>query len=390
MQEMEISLIKANKANPRTISKEKYAKLLKSITDFPQMISIRPMVIDENNVVLGGNMRLKALTELGWNKVPVVRVESLTDEQKAEFIAKDNIGYGEWDWDVLVKDWNLEKLGEWGLDIPVQFTAGEAVEDDYEIPETIQTDIVKGDLFEIGRHRLLCGSSTESDDVAKLMGAGIANLMVTDPPYGVNLDQSWRNGVGNQKNNGNKNKIKNDDIADWTSAYSLFQGTVAYIWHATKFTDVIMKNLRDCDFEPNQMLILNKSVMVMGRNNYHWKHEPCWYAIKKGKNHSWIGDRKQVTVIDAIMPASRAQKSEEDRTEHPTQKPIVCMGIPIGNHSGDVYDPFLGSGTTMVASHQLKRICYGMELDPKYCQVIIDRMKKLDPTLTIKKNGVNL
>lgn len=390
MQEIEISLIKANKANPRTISKEKYDKLLKSITDFPQMLSIRPMVIDENNVVLGGNMRLKALTELGWKKVPVVRAESLTAEQKAEFIAKDNIGYGEWDWDVLVKDWNVEKLNEWGLDIPPQFTQGEAVEDDFEIPETIQTDIVKGDLFEIGVHRLLCGSSTDADDVNKLMGGGIANLMVTDPPYGVNLDQTWRNGVGTHKHNGNKNVIKNDDIADWTEAYSLFTGTVAYIWHATKFTDVIMKNLRDCDFEPNQMLILNKSVMVMGRNNYHWKHEPCWYAIKKGNNHSWIGDRKQVTVIDAVMPSARAQKSTEDRTEHPTQKPIVCMSIPINNHSGDVYDPFLGSGTTMVASHQLGRKCYGMELDEKYCQVIIDRMRKLDPSLTIKKNGVAL
>src|SRR3990167_2106245 len=390
MQEIEISLIKANKANPRTISKEKYDKLLKSITDFPQMLSIRPMVIDENNVVLGGNRRLKALTELGWKKVPVVRAESLTAEQKAEFIAKDNIGYGEWDWDVLVKDWNVEKLNEWGLDIPPQFTQGEAVEDDFEIPETIQTDIVKGDLFEIGVHRLLCGSSTDADDVNKLMGGGIANLMVTDPPYGVNLDQTWRNGVGTHKHNGNKNVIKNDDIADWTEAYSLFTGTVAYIWHATKFTDVIMKNLRDCDFEPNQMLILNKSVMVMGRNNYHWKHEPCWYAIKKGNNHSWIGDRKQVTVIDAVMPSARAQKSTEDRTEHPTQKPIVCMSIPINNHSGDVYDPFLGSGTTMVASHQLGRKCYGMELDEKYCQVIIDRMRKLDPSLTIKKNGVAL
>lgn len=385
--------------NPRKISDERKWKMIESIQKW-NLAEIP--AINRDNTIIAGHQRLKALQVVGRGEEEVdVRVPNrmLTQKELKEYAVMSNTHFGEWDFEMLEQDFadidfnvlpvTLEDLRPFDLD-PVQDKAivAEAKEDDFEVPEGgIETDIVEGDLIEIGVHRLLCGSSTEADSVIKLLGGGNPNIMVTDPPYGVKLDQTWRNGIGDQKHNGNRNLVKNDDIADWTESYSLFTGTIAYVWHASKFTDVIMKNLRDCKFEPNQQLILNKSVMVMGRNDYHFKHEPCWYAVRKGSNHSWIGGRKNVTVIDAVMPSARAQKSTEDRTEHPTQKPVVCMGIPIKNHSGDVYDPFAGSGTTMVAAQQLNRKSYCMELDPKYCQVIVNRMRKMDPTLEIKRNG---
>lgn len=395
---MKLKDIKPNPNNPRVLRDDKFQKLKQSITEFPKMLSLRPMVIDENNVVLGGNMRLRALQELGFTDVEeawVKRSSDLTEDEKKRFIIADNVAFGEWDWDTLANDWDVVDLEAWGLEIPQFDTVEEleASEDDYEVPEGgMETDIVIGDLFEIGEHRLLCGDSTDSDAVARLMNGNEINIMCTDPPYGVNLDQSWRDKALGDKalGKGNKNVVIDDDIADWTDSYSLFTGNIAYVWHASKFTDVIMANLRDCNLIPNQQIIWNKSVMVMGRCDYHFKHEPCWYAVRKNKSHDWIGDRKQTTIIDAAPPNHIMAGSKEERTAHPTQKPVDCMATLIKNHSGNIYDPFLGSGTTMVAAHQLKRKCYGMELDPKYCQVIIDRMRKLDSSLIIKRNGVEL
>jgi DNA modification methylase len=319
----------------------------------------------------------------------------LNEADEKELNIRLNANTGSWDWDTLANDWEVVDLEAWGLDIPQFDTVEEleASEDDYDVPEGgIETDIVIGDLFEIGEHRLLCGDSTDSDAVERLMNGNETNIMCTDPPYGVNLDQSWRDKALGDKalGKGNKNVVIDDDIADWTDSYSLFTGNIAYVWHASKFTDVIMANLRDCNLIPNQQIIWNKSVMVMGRCDYHFKHEPCWYAVRKNKGHDWIGDRKQTTIIDAAPPNHIMAGSKEERTAHPTQKPVDCMATLIKNHSGNIYDPFLGSGTTMVAAHQLKRRCYGMELDPKYCQVIIDRMRKLDSSLIIKRNGIEI
>ena len=393
MEVVKISEVKLNPNNPRLIKDDKFKKLVQSIKDFPEMLNIRPIVVNQDMIILGGNMRYKACKEAGLKEVPII-VTDLSEEKQREFLIKDNTSGGEWDWDILTDEWDTDKLEDWGLDLPVDLSVKvlEAEEDDFAVPDGgIETDIVLGDLFEIGEHRLLCGSSTEADAVNKLFNGNNPNLMITDPPYGVNLDQSWRDKALGSKamGKGNDNLVKNDDIADWQDAYSLFAGNIAYVWHASKFTDVIMDNLRNCDLIPCQQIIWNKSVMIMGRSDYHFKHEPCWYAVRKNKNHDWIGDRKQTTIIDAAPPNHIMAGSKEDKTNHPTQKAILCMSIPISNHSGDVYDPFTGSGTTMVAAHQLGRKFYGMELDPKYCQTIIDRMKKLDPSLEIKRNGVN-
>ena len=206
---MNINEIKPNPNNPRIIKDDKFNKLVKSIKDFPQMLELRPIVIDENNMVLGGNMRLKACLEAGLTDVPVIHANNLSEEKKKEFIVKDNVGYGEWDWDDLANNWDALELTEWGLDIP-NFDVNnlEAEEDDFAAPEGgIETDIVLGDLFEIGEHRLLCGDSTDSDQVAKLMNGQKANMVFTDPPYGMKLDADYsgmkseifKGGIGGKK-----------------------------------------------------------------------------------------------------------------------------------------------------------------------------------------------
>lgn len=390
---MKLSSLKLNPKNPRVIKDERFKKLVQSLKDFPEMMEKRPMVcvtdVDGKMFPLGGNMRLKALQQLGYKEIPdnwVIVADSWTEEQRREFTIKDNIGFGEWDWDMIANEWDSEQLTSWGLEIPDFELKTEAHEDDFEVPDEIQTDIVLGDLFEIGEHRLMCGDSTDSDAVANLLNGKEPYLMVTDPPYGVNYDANWRNEA--DRANGRPigasatMKVNNDTTADWQGVWALSPSKVAYVWHAGKYSATVQKSLENSEFQMRSQIIWVKNNIVISRGDYHWKHEPCWYAVKKGSKGNWAGDRKQSTVWEIDKP----MKSE---TGHSTQKPVECMARPLNNHDGDVYDPFLGSGTTMVAAHQLKRKCYGMEIDPKYCQVIIDRMKKLDPSLVIKRNGSN-
>jgi DNA modification methylase len=383
IEHVKLSAIKSNPNNPRLIKDDKFKKLVQSIKDFPKMLELRPIVVNDDMVVLGGNMRLKACKEVGLKEVPIIKASELTDDQQREFIVKDNVGFGEWDWDMIANEWDMEQLTEWGLDLPKDMEVKlDAEEDDFNVPEGgIETDIVLGDLFEIGDHRLLCGSSTEADAVQKLLQGKEPYLMVTDPPYGVVYDAAWRDEALSEGETGRaKGKVQNDTNADWTEAWALSPSKVAYVYHADKFSGTVQKSLEDCDFDIRCQIVWVKSHFAIGRGDYHHKHEPCWYAVKKGNKGNWASDRKQTTVWEIAKP----QKNE---TGHSTQKPIECMGKAIANHDGDVHDPFLGSGSTMVAAHQLNRKCYGMELDPKYCQVIIDRMKKLDPSLVIKRNG---
>lgn len=383
---MDISLLKINPANPRTIKDDKFKKLVQSVKEFPEMLDKRPIVVNKELVVLGGNMRLKACIEAGMKDVPVI-VADWSEEKQREFIIKDNVSGGEWDWDVLANEWDAVQLDNWGVDIPT-FFSNEVQEDDYETPDEIKTDIVLGDLFEIGQHRLLCGDSTEADAVQKLLEGKEPYLMVTDPPYGVNYNPTWRHKAG-IIDSSRTGSVQNDDQADWSQTWALSPSKVAYVWHGGKHTSTVQNSLEAAGFEIRCQIIWNKQQMVFSRGDYHWKHEPCWYAVKKGSKGNWASDRKQTTVwdIESILQASKRDNGN-DAQIHGTQKPVECMGRPIGNHDGDVYDPFLGSGTTMVAAHQLNRKCYGMDIDPKYCQVIIDRMRKLDPSIEIKRNGV--
>jgi DNA modification methylase len=392
MKLVKISEVKPNPKNPRIIKDDKFKKLVKSIQEFPDMLNKRPLIVftdvDNKYVVLGGNMRLKALKELKHETVPIIVADEWTEEQKNEFLIKDNVGFGEWDWDSLANEWDAEKLDDWGLDLPIDLSVKEleAEEDDYEIPNEINTDIVLGDLFEIGEHRLLCGDSTQTDTFEKLMQGELADMVVTDPPYNVAYE-----GGTKEKLTIENDSMSNDDfykfLYDFYTALStaVKKGGAIYVWHASSEIINFAKAFVDAGWLLKQQLIWVKSSMVMGRQDYQWKHEPCLYGWLKGDSHKWYSDRKQTTIIEFDRPNRNG--------EHPTMKPIGLFSYQIENSSkiGDiVIDAFGGSGTTMVACEQIKRKARVIEYDPKYCQVIIDRMKKLDPSLVIKKNGVEI
>jgi len=379
-----ISEIKTNPNNPRVIKDDKFKKLVKSIQDFPEMLNIRPIVVNSDMIVLGGNMRLKACREAGLKEIPIIYAENLTEEQQREFIIKDNVGFGEWDWEDLGNNWDKDELEEWGLDLPeFEKEVLEATDDGYEIPEEIKTDIVLGDLFEIGEHRLLCGDSTQLNTYEKLFESQMADLVITDPPYNVAYQ-----GKTKAKLTIENDKQSDGDfyqfLYDFYSSLATFTkaGGAWYVWHADSEGTNFRKAMTDAGIQIRQCLIWVKNSMVMGRQDYQWKHEPCLYGWKEGAAHGWYSDRKQTTVLEFDRPQRNA--------EHPTMKPIPLFSYQIGNSSkqGDIVaDPFGGSGTTMVACHQMQRKAYLIEFDPKYCQVIIDRMVNLDPSLKIKRNG---
>ena len=219
MQKVKINSIKTNPKNPRLIKDDKFKKLVKSIQEFPQMLELRPIVVDENNIILGGNMRYKACIEAGLKEIFILKAEDLTEQQKDEFIVKDNVGFGEWDWDILANEWDTDKLQDWGLDLPLDVSVEEleAEEDDYEIPNEINTDIVLGDLFEIGEHRLLCGDSTCSDTVAKLMNGYKADMVFTSPPYNGNTTMYDYIVVNGKKKRKDKPLYENNETDNKTS-----------------------------------------------------------------------------------------------------------------------------------------------------------------------------
>jgi len=384
---MKLNEIKANPNNPRLIKDDKFKKLVQSLKDFPEMMALRPIIVDEQNVIQGGNMRFKALKELGFKDIPdewVKQGKDLTEAQWREFVIKDNVGFGEWNFEDLANNWDAQELSDWGLDIPGFEVTPEAEEDDFDVPEGgIETDIVLGDLFEIGEHRLLCGDSTQTDTLDKLFNGQMADMVLTDPPYNVDYTGKTKDSL----------KIQNDKKTDssfYDFLYDFFtaQATVCkmggawYIWHADSEGANFRYAMANSGVMVKQCLIWVKSSMVMGRQDYQWRHEPCLYGWKEGAAHGWYSDRKQTTVMSFDRPNRNA--------EHPTMKPIPLFAYQIGNSSkqGDIVaDAFGGSGTTMVACQQMNRKAYLVEFDPKYCQVIVNRMKKLDPSLVIKKNG---
>lgn len=416
IQNVPINTVKANPNNPRIIKDDKFAKLVKSINEFPQMLNLRPIVVNDDMVVLGGNMRLKACKEAGLKEIPIIKASELTEQQQKEFIVKDNVGYGEWDWDDLANNWDVDELQDWGLDIPGfvnEEIIPEVEEDDFDVPEGgIETDIVSGDLFEIGQHKLLCGSSTETDTWQKLFEKELCDMVMTDPPYNVN----YEGGTGLKIMN---DQMTNDSfyqfLYDFYTALGSYTkpGGAWYVWHADSEGANFRQAYKDSGLLLKQCLIWVKNALVMGRQDYHWKHEPCLYGWKEGAAHYFTDDRTKTTVIEDVVDYRKLNKkelldlvkemtSDKQKTTiihcdkpskndvHPTMKPIKLLAPLIENSSkiGElVADGFLGSGSTMVAAHQLKRRCYGTELDPKYCQVIVDRMIKLDPTLVVKRNG---
>jgi site-specific DNA-methyltransferase (adenine-specific) len=369
-----INKIKSNPNNPRVIKDDKFKKLVQSLKDLPEMAQVRPIVVNQDMIVLGGNMRLKAMKEAGWKEAPVAIVDWDEDKQR-QFIIKDNVGFGEWDWDMLANEWDAESLGEWGLDVPqMNETEIEAEEDDFDVPEGgIKTDIVLGDLFEIGEHRLLCGDSTDSNNLDKLLQGKTPELLLTDPPYGIDYGGMLK-GKGDGKGGADKNGWKSYDAPDWDKSKPE-NGVLQYLCQITENQIIWGGNYFTDDLPPTMGWLI-------------WDKGQRGFSLADGEM-AWTSFNNALRIKEY----ARAKANQEEKN-HPTQKPQEIMQWCFeyaDRHSKIeiklVLDSYLGSGSTMVASHQLKRKCYGMELDPKYCQVIIDRMLKLDPSLTIKRNG---
>ncbi|MBP8762289.1 MAG: DNA modification methylase [Acetoanaerobium sp.] len=380
--------------NPRKISEAKKQKLIESLEKF-NLAEIPAVNTDMQ--IIGGNQRVSALMMVGRGEEEIdVRVPNrkLTKKEVKEYAIISNTHAGEFDFEILeewfVEDVNIEEIGfeipgwdDWQTQMDKELV-GEVQDDDFDVPVGgSETDIVEGDIFEIGHHRLLCGSSTQTDNWGRIMGQELADLVITDPPYNVAYTGGTKDAL----------TIKNDSMADGDFYQFLYDfytalgsytkaGGAWYVWHADSEGANFRKAMADAGIAVKQCLIWVKNTMVMGRQDYHWKHEPCLYGWKEGAAHGWYNDRKQTTVLNFERPQRNA--------EHPTMKPIPLIAYQMGNSSkaGDVVaDGFGGSGTTMVAAHQTNRRCRMMELDPRYCQVIIDRMRKLEPGITILKNG---
>ena len=493
IEKVKISKVKPNPENPRVIKDGKFKKLVESIKEFPKMLEIRPIVVDENMIILGGNMRYRACKEAKLKEVHIVKADTLTPEQKQEFIIKDNVGFGEWDWDVLANEWPVDKLDEWGLELPVDLSAKEPDEDladdGLEIPDEIQTDIVMGDLVEIGPHRILCGDSTNPDDVKKLMNGELADVGHNDPPYGMGKENE---GVLNDnqnsqdllkfnkewiplqfshlKENGSfycwgideplmeiyheilkpyisQNKATWRNLITWDKVNGMGQLSDVHRQYATADEKCIFIMMGKQDMvqnkdqfpeewrplleyfrsEKKKMGWTTKQIIEITGNytcshyftesqfhvptheNYRKMNEasggkaftkPFDDLKQEGnsileqfyKNRAYFNNTHD--NMNSVWHYTRVASVEREATGgHATPKPLdLCSRVVKSScpPKGLVVDFFLGSGSTMVSAHHHNRRCYGMELEPKYVQVSIDRMLKYDPKLEIKVNGVSI
>ena len=378
-QRINITELSSDPANARKHSQRNIEAIASSLRRFGQQ---KPIVVDKSNVVRAGNGTLEAARHLGWDQIDVVFTNLESSEATAFAIADNRTAeLAEWNDDVLAA--SLQ-----GLDEELQAAAGYEGKELEQILSTLDTaDVIEdevpevpndpttqpGDLWLLGDHRLLCGDSTKQEDVDRLMGGERADLWLTDPPYNVAYEGKTKDAL----------TIDNDSMADadfreflvkcFSCAFQVLKpGASFYIWHADSEGYNFRGAVHDCGEQVRQCLIWQKNVMVMGRQDYQWKHEPCLYGWKKGASHGWYSDRKQTTVLEFDRP-SRS-------TEHPTMKPISLFSYQMANSTapqGLVYDAFLGSGTTLIAAEQLGRKCYGMELSPQYCDVIVERWQNL-------------
>lgn len=359
--------------NPRTHSEEQIQQLKASIQEWG---FTNPILVDEKGVIIAGHGRLVAAQGL-LDKVPTITIPNLTEPQKRALVIADNqlaLNAG-WDIDLLrseiqTLDFDIDLFGFDKDFIANLLHVDEGLTDPDDLPEQADAIAKPGEIWALGVHRLMCGDATNNDDVIRLLAGVKPHLMVTDPPYGVEYDADWRNHTKNIRRSARAvGKVENDDRSDWRGAWTLFPGDVAYVWHAGNNVNLVADSLATCNFEIRAQIIWVKNNIAISRGDYHWKHEPCWYVVRKGKRGHYCGGRKQSTVWEIDKP----MKSE---TGHSTQKPVECMRRPIINNSSigqAVYDPFSGSGTTIIAAEMEGRCCLAMEIMPEYVDMAIKR-----------------
>ena len=364
--------------NARVHSDEQVDQIAASMQEFGWTI---PVLVDEAGVLIAGHGRVLAANKLGIENIPVMVASGWSDAQKRAYRLADNQlpMNATWDAGLLRLELNELKLENYDLKLIgfddlqlVQFMAGGPTGADPEaVPEPPAVPVSKrGDIWLCGDHRVMCGDATSAEDVVRLLDGAKPHLMVTDPPYGIDYDPLWRDAALGPAPDRAVGKVINDNRSDWREAWVLFPGDVAYEWHppGAKSADHAIA-LGAAGLECRIQIIWSKQQFVIGRGDYHLQHEPCWYAVRKGRRSHWNGDRTQSTLWNI-------DKSRKSETGHSTQKPIECMKRPIENNSkpGEaVYDPFLGSGTTMIAAEMTARKCLGLEIDPGYCDCVVRR-----------------
>jgi DNA modification methylase len=388
--------------NARTHSTEQVAKIAASIKEFGFN---DPIAIDKDNGIIAGHGRLQAARLLALTHVPTIQLGHLNKEQQRAYILAHNRIAIDAGWDTSLLEIELLELKNAGFELEITgFNESELEKlmnpeiviaghgDGEGVPELKSDPVsVHGDTWLLGNHRLRCGDSVNPLDVQELCKDFNPNLMVTDPPYGVKYDPEWREGADLGVGKRSTGKVENDDKVDWTDAYSLFTGDVCYVWHAGIYSADVAQHLRSCDFGIVSQIIWVKQHFALSRGDYHWQHEPCWYAVKKGKKHSWNGARDQATTWQISNNNAFGNAEPEKTWGHGTQKPIECMAKPIINNSKPgsyVYDPFGGSGTTLIACEKHERKCLMMEISPLYVDVIIRRWQEFTgKKATLETNG---
>lgn len=377
--------------NARTHSDAQVAQIAASMREWGWT---NPVLVDEAGGIIAGHGRVLAARQLGFTEVPVMVAEGWSEAQKRAYVITDNQLPLNAGWDLELLGSEVKGLQEWGFDttllgfpnldalLAAQGAAG--LTDPDSAPEAPENPVAtRGQLWALGRHRLLCGDATCAEDVQRVLGGVDPHLMVTDPPYGVNYDPKWRNVVkradGSRVGAKAVGVVQNDDTADWTGAWALFPGDVAYVWHGGLHAHTVATSLANANFHLRAQIIWRKGQLVIGRGDYHWQHEPCWYAVRKGATGHYAGGRKQTTIWDIDAKSGFAQvKNGADAHQgiHSTQKPVECMKRPIENNSSPgqaVYEPFAGSGTTIIAAEMTGRTCHAIELNPAYIDVCIRR-----------------
>ena len=366
--------------NPRTREDKKQRDLQKSIEELPEMTIARAALCfmhDGHYVVIGGNRRLEAQRALQRKEVPIIELPKDTPVEKLRRIALlDNESTGETDWAKLAKEWNADEIKSWHISTPKGWyneQQREEVQEDNIDDVKAKKRVSLGDIWQLGDHKLMCADCTDKDNLKSLFGEEKADLYITDPPYNVDYTGSTKEEMKILNDKMNDENFRAFLLDSFTAADTVLkEGASFYIWHAETEGFNFRYAVKACGWPVKQCLIWNKNSMVMGRQDYQWKHEPCLYGWKPGASHNWYSDRKQTTVIDFNKPNRNA--------EHPTMKPVELFAYQIQNSTckGDlVFDSFGGSGTSIIACEQLKRKCYMLELDPHYCDVILSRWEQL-------------